>query len=185
MSQSTPFADGRENYFVLGNGVDYRNPVAGPSGTAATSGFGQGAGVFGGSGELAVGAEGEPGGETPWSLTGFSYCSSSGAGSTGMVRSCIGSSCCCSGGACSTGMGWVGEVWTGYSRDFNLVFAFGGVGRGVWVGAVLVIGVKLLRNLRFLSVTLPVPSTRTVYWSWSLASTTLPVLSQRLGWFPT
>ena len=50
-------------------------------------------------------------------------------------------------------------------RDFNLIFAFGGVGREVWVGAVLVIGVKLLRNLRFLSVTLPVPSTRTVYWS--------------------
>ena len=50
MSQSTPFADGRENYFVLGNGVDYRNPVAGPSGATATSGFGQGAGVFGGSG---------------------------------------------------------------------------------------------------------------------------------------
>ena len=72
-----------------------------------------GAGVCGGSGELAVGAEGEPGGETPWSLTGSSYRSSAGAGCTGMVRSCTGSSCCCSGGACSTGMGWVGEVWTG------------------------------------------------------------------------
>ena len=50
MSQSTPFADGRKNFFVLGNGMDHRNPVAGTSGTAATSGFGQGAGVVGGSG---------------------------------------------------------------------------------------------------------------------------------------
>ena len=50
-------------------------------------------------------------------------------------------------------------------RVCDLIFALGGVGREVWAGAVLVIGVKLLRNLRFLSVTLPVPSTRTVYWS--------------------
>ena len=63
-------------------------------------------------------------------------------------------------------LGGVGrEVWAGYLRDFDLIFAFGGVGREVWVGAVLVMGAKLLRNLRFLSVTLPVPSTRTVYWS--------------------
>ena len=62
-------------------------------------------------------------------------------------------------------MGWVVEGWAGYLRDFNLIFAFGGGGREVWLGAVLVIGVKLLRNLRFLNVTLPVPSTLTVYWS--------------------
>ena len=122
-----------------------------------------GAGVCRGPGELAVGAKGEPGGETTGSLTGSSYWMSSGAGSAGMEMSGAVSSRCCSGGNCSTGMGLVGEVWMGYSRDSNLAFALGSVGRGVWVGADLVIGVKLLRNLRFLSVTLPVPSTLTAY----------------------
>ena len=122
-----------------------------------------GAGVCRGPGEPAVGAKGEPGGETTGSLTGSSYWISAGAGCTGMERSGTVSSRCCSGGNCSTGMGLVGEVRMGYSRDSNLAFALGSVGRGVWAGAVLVIGVKLLRNLRFLSVTLPVPSTLTAY----------------------
>ena len=124
-----------------------------------------GAGVLSGSGELAVGSGGELGGEASWALTGSSYCCSSGACCTGMGWSYTGSSCCCSEGAGCTGMGWVVEGWAGYLRDFNLIFAFGGVAREVWVGSVLAIGVKLLRNLRFLSVALPVPSTRTVYWS--------------------
>ena len=122
-----------------------------------------GAGVCRGPGELAVGAKGEPGGETTGLLTGSSYRSSAGAGCTGMERSGTVSSRCCSGENCSAGMGLVGGDRTGYSRDSNLAFAFGSVGRGVWVGAVLVKGVKLLRNLRFLSVTLPVPSTLTAY----------------------
>ena len=58
------------------------------------------------------------------------------------------------------------------------------VGWGVVVGGDLKIGVKFLRNLLFLSVSLPVPSTPTLYWSWSLVSTTVTVLSQRLGLFP-
>ena len=121
--------------------------------------------ICAGSGEHTAGAEGKLGGETSWALTGSPCCCSAGAGCTGIGWTCTGSSFSCSDGAGSTGIGCVGKGWTGYLRDFNLIFAFGGVGRGVWVGAVLVIGVKLLRNLRFLSVTLPVPSTRTVYWS--------------------
>jgi len=46
-------------------------------------------------------------------------------------------------------------------------------------------GVSFLRNLLFLSVSLPDPSTLTTYWSWSLSSTTTPVMSHLDGWLPT
>ena len=46
-------------------------------------------------------------------------------------------------------------------------------------------GWNFLRCFLFLNVVLPVPSTFTRYWSYSLHSTTLPVRSHRLGWLPT
>ena len=45
-------------------------------------------------------------------------------------------------------------------------------------------GTNCRRNLRFRVVTLPEPSILTEYLSWSKASVTVPVLSQRLGLFP-
>ena len=58
---------------------------------------------------------------------------------------------------------------------------------GEGLGAVgdLTMGEKLLKNLLFLNVSRPVPSTLTVYWSCSFASTSPPVLSHLLGWLPT
>ena len=49
----------------------------------------------------------------------------------------------------------------------------------------LLIGVNFRKNFLFRSVSLPVPSILTIYWSCSLHSITTPVLSQRLGLFPT
>ena len=46
------------------------------------------------------------------------------------------------------------------------------------------IGWNFLKCFLFLRVVLPVPSTFTRFWSYSLHSTTLPVRSHRLGWLP-
>ena len=46
------------------------------------------------------------------------------------------------------------------------------------------IGWNFLSCFLFLRVVLPVPSTFTRFWSYSLHSTTLPVRSHRLGWLP-
>ena len=45
-------------------------------------------------------------------------------------------------------------------------------------------GTYLRRNLRFLSVILPEPSTRVMYWSNCFTSVMTPVLSHRVGWGP-
>ena len=45
-------------------------------------------------------------------------------------------------------------------------------------------GIYFLRNLRFLSVTRPDPSIRTMYWSYCLTSTIMPVLSHFVGFGP-
>ena len=76
-----------------------------------------------------------------------------------------------------------------------------GVWRSVWgvIGNILgsrvfeleagvvcfLIGVSLLKNFLFRKVSLPVPSTLTRYWSKSLHSMIVPVLSHLLGEFPT
>ena len=57
----------------------------------------------------------------------------------------------------------------------------------VVVGSLGCLGIcwNFLRCFLFLKVVLPVLSTFTRYWSYSLHSTTLPVRSHRLGWLHT
>ena len=77
--------------------------------------------------------------------------------------------------------------WTAVGTKFGLGGVMGGGllrslnrqhGGATWTGR------YLLRNLQFLMVILPDPSTHITYWSYCLTSTMIPVLSDHVGCGP-